>query len=279
MTVAGQSAVNYTYDDANRLMQIAQGSSTAAFTYDSAGRRTSLTLPNAMTTTYAYDAASELTGLSYQLGATKLGDLGYEYDLVGRRTSVGGSFARTGLPTALGSATYNANNQLTQRGSTSFAYDGNGNLTSDGGNTYTWNARNQLASISGGVSASFQYDPFGRRVTKSVGGSSAAYLYDGVNMVQELSGSTPTANLFNGRVDEVLTRTEASGTSNYMADGLGNTMALVDGTGSIQTQYTYEAFGQTATTGSGSTNQRQYTGRENDGTGLYFYRRSQLLMI
>src|SRR2546427_8078831 len=55
-----------------------------------------------------------------------------------------------------------------------------------------------------------------------------------------------------------------------MADGLGNTMALVDGTG--QTQYTYEAFGQTTTTGSGSTNQRQYTGRENDGTGLYFYR-------
>jgi len=70
------------------------------------------------------------------------------------------------------------------------------------------------------------------------------------------SRTTPTANLFNGRVDEVLTRSEASGTSNYMADGLGNTMALVDGTGSIQTQYTYEAFGQTATTGSGSTNQR-----------------------
>src|SRR5438552_18699610 len=103
-----------------------------------------------MTTRYRYCAARELTGLSYQLGATKLGDLGYEYDFVGRRTSVGGSFARTGLPTALGSATYNANNQLTQRGSTSFAYDGNGNLTSDGGNTYTWNARNQLASISGG---------------------------------------------------------------------------------------------------------------------------------
>src|SRR5204862_4078770 len=49
-------------------------------------------------------------------------------------------------------------------------------------------------------------------------------------------------------------------------------MALVDGAGSIQTQYTYEAFGQTTTTGASSTNQRQYTGRENDGTGLYFYR-------
>src|SRR5207247_10798736 len=135
MTVAGQSDVTYTYDDGNRLMQIAQGSSTAAFTYDSAGRRTSLTMTNAMTTTYTYDAASDLTGLSYQLGATKLGDLGYEYDLVGRRTSVGGSFARTGLPAALGSATYNANNQLTQRGSASLTSDANGNLPNDGGNT------------------------------------------------------------------------------------------------------------------------------------------------
>jgi len=50
---------------------------------------------------------------------------------------------RVCLPDALGSATYNANNQLTQRGSTSFTYDLNGNLTNDGAKTYTWKARNQ----------------------------------------------------------------------------------------------------------------------------------------
>ena len=44
-------------------------------------------------------------------------------------------------------------------------------MTSDSTKTYSWDARNHLASIGGGVTASFQYDPFGRRVTKSVAGS------------------------------------------------------------------------------------------------------------
>jgi YD repeat-containing protein len=149
MTVAGQSAVNYTYDDADRLTQITAGSSIAAFTYDASGRRTTLTLPNAITTTYSYDGASELTGMSYQLGASSLGDLAYGYDLAGRRTSVAGTFARTALPAALASTTYNGNNQLVQRAGTSFTYDLNGNLTGDGVNTYTWDARNHLVAMSG----------------------------------------------------------------------------------------------------------------------------------
>jgi hypothetical protein len=73
----------------------------------------------------------------------------YAYDLAGRRTGVGGTYARTGTPQAASAATYNANNQLTQRKGASLTYDANGNLTSDGTNTYTWNARNQLVAISG----------------------------------------------------------------------------------------------------------------------------------
>jgi len=272
MTVAGQPSVSYTYDDANRPIQITQGSAAVAFSYDAGGRRTSLTLPNGITTVYNYNASSQLTGISYQLGATTLGDLNYTYDNAGRRTSVGGSYARTNVPTPLASGTHNANNQLTQRGSTSFTYDANGNLTNDGSKTYTWNARNRLGSISGGVTASFQYDPIGQRVTKSVSGATGSYLYDGANLVQELSGTTPTANLLNGGLDEVFTRTDAAGVRNFLTDVLGSTVALADGTGSIQTQYTYEAFGESTSTGSASTNLHQYTGRENDGTGLYFYR-------
>ena len=62
----------------------------------------------------------------------------------------------------------------------SLTYDANGNLISDGVNTYTWNARNQLVSISGRVAASFQYDAFGRRVSKTIGGTTQ-FLYDGLN--------------------------------------------------------------------------------------------------
>src|SRR5207249_4470716 len=167
MTVAGQAAVGYTYDLAGRLTQIAQGASTVGFSYDSASRRTSLTLPNGVMVAYSYDAASQLTGLTYSLGQTTLGNLTYAYDAAGRRTSAGGSFARTGLPLALSSATYNANNQLTQWGTAALNYDLNGNLTGDGVNNYHWDVRNQLSSISavngGATIASFQYDAFGRR--------------------------------------------------------------------------------------------------------------------
>src|SRR5204862_5036755 len=165
-----------------------------------------------------------------------------------------------------------ARRPLTQWGGSPIGYDANGNITSDSTKTYGWDARNHLASIGRGVTASFQYDPFGRRVSKSVGGSATSYLYDGANAVQELSGSAPTANLLNAALDEVLTRSVATGTSSYLADALGSTVALADNAGVIQSQYNYEPFGQTTVSGAVNTNPVQYTGRENDATGLYYYR-------
>src|SRR5258708_2626945 len=137
--------------------------------YHAGSRRTSLTLPNGVSVTYGYDSTSHLTSVSYQSGATLLGNLAYTYDQAGRVAQTGGSYARAGLPSAITSATYDAANRLTNWAGNSYAYDANGNLTSDGISTYVWDARNQLSSISGGASASFQYDPFGRRVRKTVG--------------------------------------------------------------------------------------------------------------
>jgi RHS repeat-associated protein len=271
MSVSGQSPVNYTFDNANRLTQISQGSSSVSFGYDNDSRRTSLTLPNSVALNYGYDAASQLTAITYTLGSNALGSLTYTYDVAGRRTGAAGSYARTGTPQAASSASYNVNNQLTQWKGASLTYDANGNLTSDGTNTYTWNARNQLVGISGGVSASFQYDPFGRRVSKTIGGTTQ-FLYDGENPVQEISGTTASANLLTGGMDEYFQRTDSAGARNFLTDALGGTLALADSTGTLQTQYTYEPFGNTTLSGTASTSALQYTGRENDGTGLYFYR-------
>lgn len=57
-----------------------------------------------------------------------------------------------------------------------------------------------------------------------------------------------------------------------LPDALGSTVALGDGTGTLQTQYTYEPFGSVSQTGAASTSSFKYTGREDDGTGLYYYR-------
>ncbi len=278
MTVAGQSAVNYTYDNANRLTQIQQGTDTVTIAYDDADRRTSATYPNGNKIEYAYNAASELTSLTYKSGTTTIGDLTYTYDAAGNRIKTGGSFARSNLPPALATVSYNANNQQTTFGSNTLTYDLNGNLaTVDDGSdttTYTWNARNQLAGISTtGFAATFTYDSFGRRTGKTIQGTTTNFVYDGLNPIQEKNGSTVTANLLTGLgIDEFFTRTDGAGAKSLLHDGLGSTVALDDGTGSLPTQYTYEPFGYTTESGVTSTNSYKYTGREDDGSGPSYYR-------
>ena len=46
----------------------------------------------------------------------------------------------------------------------------------------------------------------------------------------------------------------------------------MNSSGAIGTSYTYQPFGATTTGGSANGNSYEFTGRENDGTGLYFYR-------
>ena len=271
MTASGQAAVSYSYDNANRLEQITQGAAAVTFAYDEVNRRAWLTLPNGDKTEYGYDAASQLKTLTYKRGTTTLGTLTYDYDTLGRRTGMGGSFARSLSPAPMGTPVYNDANQLTQRGAATLTYDENGNLTSDGANSYTWNARNQLSSISGQITASFSYDSFGRRTAKTVNGQSLSYLYDGSNIVQEQAGGS-NVNLLNGAVDEVFSRSEGTSTWSPLRDGLGSTLALADGAGSVASEYTYGAFGQTAQTGTNNSNASQYTSRENDGTELQFNR-------
>jgi RHS repeat-associated protein len=160
---------------------------------------------------------------------------------------------------------------------TTLSFDANGNLTGDGTYTYTYDTRNHLTAISGGTSASFAYDAFGRWQSK-VTSATTQYLYDGLNPVQELgAGSNPplNANLLTGlRIDEYFARTDSSGNvSSFMRDALGSTVGLVGSAGTIATSYTYQPFGATTVSGAANGNVYQFTGRENDGTaGLYYYR-------
>jgi RHS repeat-associated protein len=99
-----------------------------------------------------------------------------------------------------------------------------------------------------------------------------SFLYDGANAAQELSGGTVTANLLSGGVDEIFSRTDGSGLFTPLKDALGSAVALVDPSGNLQTSYTYDPYGGTSVTGTTNGNEFQYTGRESEGNGLYFYR-------
>ncbi len=276
MVVAGQTPVSYAYDSADRLLTIAKDTLTATYAYDNANRRTTLTLPNGVITQYSYDQASRLIGLTYGGPSGALGALTYTYDVAGNRIAVGGSWARTLLPDSIATASYDAANRQLTFGAKTMTFDPNGNLVSltEAGQTttYTWNARDQLASLAGpGMAGLFAYDGTGRRLQKTISGQATIFQYDGWDIVLE-SGSASVNYLRGLAFDEPLAQIEAAGTIHHLSDALGSTLALTDGTSAVTTSYTYEPFGQTMPSGTPSANAFQYTGRENDGAALYYYR-------
>ncbi|WP_217333072.1 RHS repeat-associated core domain-containing protein [Rhodanobacter sp. C05] len=279
MTPAAQAIVNYVYDNANRLTSLTQGSEEVQFGYDAANRRTSLVLPNNISMAYGYDVANQLTGITYLSPANAtMGTLVYGYDLDGHKNSKTGSFATDIPPTPTSqNGIFDLNNRQTSYNGGTLSYDANGNLTYDGTNTYVWNARNQLSQITvgGTVQASYTYDALGRRTAKAIGGTTPTqYLYDGANAVQETLGSAVNPILTGLGIDERFARNDVTGRTYFLTDALGSTIGLTDPTGAIQQEYSYDPYGNATQTNNsaGFTNPYQYTGREADGPGLYYYR-------
>ncbi len=273
MSIPGLETVDYTYDNANRLTGVARGSESVALEYDKADRPTAVTLPDGIKEEYGYDAAGEKTSITYKSGGSTLGAIDYAYDSNGQQEAMWGSYARPDLPEALNTGEFNADNELVKRGSVELSYDKDGNLLSDGANEYTWNARGELTGISGEASASFAYDPFGRRISKTLGETTTELLYDQANVALESSEETTTASLLAGLIpDQLFSRTTGAGTDSYLTDRLGSTIALANGSGEPMTGYSYDPFGASTSSGAASDNPYQFTGRETDGTGLQYNR-------
>lgn len=251
MAANGLAPVGYQYDAASRLTQVAQGSLTVGLGYDNANRRTSLTYPNGTSTSYAYDVASRLTNITHNGPSALIEELTYTYDRAGNRISLTRTNGTASLlPNAVASATYDAaNEQITFAGAT-LSYDPNGNLTNDGMNSYNWDARNRLMGLSGGATASFNYDPLGRRMSKTINGSATQFLYDGNDIAAEIAGRAVVATYLRSlNIDEPFIRQSAIGNEHYHTDALGSSLALSTTQGTSSTTYTYEPFGKTIGTG------------------------------
>jgi RHS repeat-associated protein len=252
---------------------VAQDALFAALGYDNAGRRTSLSYSNGTSTSYNYDVASRLTNITHNGPSSIIEALTYSYDAGGNRVSATRANGTASLlPSVMASASYDAANEQTQLVGATLTYDANGNLTNDGVNTYQWDARNRLLAIAGGASANFSYDVLGRRTSKSVNGVASQFVYDGSDIAAEIGGGAIGANyLRSSNIDEPFIRQAATISEHYHTDALGSSLALSNAQGASASTYTYEPFGKTTVSGA-SSNPVQYTGRENDGTGLSYYR-------
>lgn len=271
MTAGGQPGVSYVFDAADRLTQITSGASTIAMTYDDGNRRSSVLLPNNVLADYNYDAADQIITIDYGIGGTSIGNITYAYDAGGHRISVGGTWARTGLPQSVAGASYDAANELIMWGPQTQQYDRNGSVASDGLTSYVWDAREHLATVTGSSSSQFSYDSTGRRITTAVAGVTTQYGYDGVNVVARTTGSQTNTLIAGVGFDQWLGRIDQNGPAWFLTDALGSIVAVSDSGGALTAQYTYEPFGRTATQGTAA-DAFAFTGREGDGADSYFYR-------
>jgi RHS repeat-associated protein len=110
------------------------------------------------------------------------------------------------------------------------------------------------------------------------------YLYEGQQALGEIRDGQLSHRLLTGlSLDETIARIaintagnkDATASRIYLTDALNSVIAQLgdDNSANLQNSYAYSPYGQSSTVGPDSTNNpNQYTSRENDNTGLYFYR-------
>ncbi|MFB7215581.1 polymorphic toxin-type HINT domain-containing protein [Streptomyces sp. NPDC056255] len=271
---AGGQTTSYGFDKSSILTSVTSGTQQVGFGLDAVGREKTATMPGGITRTTGYDKTGTIKSIAYAQGTSSIGDLNYTRDERGLQTGLTGTLANVALPAAENGTVFGKDNRITTYSGRSFTYDADGQLKTDGIRNYTWNARGQLSGLTkAGQNSSFGYDALGTRSTRTVGGTTNKFLTDGSNpLVEQNSSGGTTATVATSGLDEFLTRTENGSTQVYLTDALGSVIGLANSDGTIATKYAYDPNGQPTVSGAASSNPYTFTGRENDGTGLLYYR-------
>jgi RHS repeat-associated protein len=131
-------------------------------------------------------------------------------------------------------------------------------------------------AISGGATASFVYDALGRRMSKTIGGTTTQFLYDRLNPVQELNGANPPAAHCQSAHRVGHRRVFRPHRLGHYLDTAGGRIGLDHRPRGFIQRHRDQLYLPTLwcddRNGASNTNPYQFTGRENDGTGLYFNR-------
>jgi RHS repeat-associated protein len=262
----GDGSTAYTYDHAGRLTSIDYSDSTpdVTYTYDAAGNRTQMT-DGAGTKTYAYDSVNRLTQVTRGSDS-----FAYTYDLAGNLTR------RTYPDSTVVDYTYDDDSRMatvTSGGQTTgYSYDAAGNPT-----------HSSLPSGTGYVEDR-TYDHAGRltRVkTSSTGSTLADFTYtldaDGNPTQVVRAGGAPATTTYSydnrNRLTEACFQTSCPGGSDpfirWTYDSVGNRLSEARPTGT--TNYTYNAADELTAAGSTTYSYDQDGNETADGSKTFSY--------
>ncbi|MEX2339887.1 MAG: RHS repeat-associated core domain-containing protein [Aquisalimonadaceae bacterium] len=226
---------------------------------------------------YDYDAADRLTGEDGPARA-----IHYAYDPVGNRLSESDSTA-TGAPPPTWE--YDANDRLLRRGPIHYSYDAGGNLTlqhhteTGAESRYRYDVDNRLIDVRNqhdALVARYAYDPFGRRIRKTVGDVTTHYLYAEEGLVAELDAAGTVITSYGYAPDSVwgtnpLFIKQGNQFGYYHNDHLGTPQAITAANGALLWSATYDAFGQARVTTEAIRSNLRFPGQYYDQeTGLHY---------
>lgn len=264
------------YDAANALV------SSIAYTRDRVGNIIGQTDAGG-TTNYTLDALYRLTAADYPGVAV---DELFSYDKVGNRKT----YTKGSLTPDSSTRYYNytaGTNRLAEIriGSTAgmlesgFTHNFEGRLTSQtgvGAKTLTWDAKGRVKTVGG---ESYSYDPMDYRIGRW-GGSlgNRSYFLEGEHLESVQTGGVLKERYFRGvGTDELVAGwlQDSDGKTKpflFHHDQVTSITAVTGHNGGTTQSVKYGAFGQTQSSTGVSPSRLKYTGREDDQTGLYYYR-------
>ena len=284
----GKAAYTYTYDNKGNITSISDGSKTVTYAYDAFGRLVDVYDPVAKQhCVYTYDDGGNLLQqVIYkpkQSSGGGGGDIVIPVDppveppievIVAAAPDDYGYYLSATVNYTYGDA--NWPDLLTAFNGKSITYDAIGNPLSDGTWTYAWQHGRQLASMSkSGSSITYGYNADGKRISKTVNGTTYNYAYLGDTLTDLSWGS----NRMHFTYDSL---GPASVTYNgnryfYLKNAQGDVTGLVNASGTQVVSYTYDTWGAPmSVSGSmsatlGAANPLRYRGYVYDTeTGFYY---------
>ncbi len=247
----GNRTVTYTYDSHNRLTLIADWTNRqTSLSYDLAGQLRQILRFNGTQRVLDYDDAGQVTSVTEYgtNGTTKIFQSIFTNDLGGRITDEVRVPPPASFTAPTFTATFNADNEITQYASTTLTRDADGNLVdvpaTNGWLTLKYDARNRVTnSVNGTQTVNYRYDPAGNRIGVAVNGQTNKWLIaPGGALMREKPDGSRTFYVYGAvllyEVDE------QEQTRVYHYDLRGSTVALTDGQGKFTDRFEYDPYGE-----------------------------------
>ena len=227
----GNQAVSYAYDMLGRITRETKtGREDISYTYDANNNRKQMAIGN-KTTAYQYNKNDELLRTDTLHTDTEKNDVViYKNDKNGNRLA---TVNRSEIPAEAKDTSYIdvdvtlGDNQL------------NDNVVNH------YNALNQLTeTLTKNYKVSFTYDAEGLRTGKTVNGEKTVYVWDGDQVVMELSkGGAVQKRYIRGNDLVYADKGENTEKTYYVTDMHGNVVQLLDESGNVTKTYEYDSFG------------------------------------